>query len=244
MSNLDVEQCSLLDGRLQVAACSHVGRRDTNEDAYRCAPRLGLVAVADGMGGHHAGDVAAWFALEALEGALASVEGYATVPAGSLDALWSAVHEANTRVFEAAYTNPNWVGMGTTLSALLFVVPQVALAHVGDSRVYRLRRLGELEQMTQDHAHDPPLIHMLKRAIGAWKYVEVDERLEDVHAEDRWLICSDGLTRALADWELQLGLNMSGAADAARWLVARALDRGACDNVTVVVVEVSATWGL
>ena len=244
MSNLDVEQCSLLDGRLQVAACSHIGRRDTNEDAYRCVPRLGLVALADGMGGHHAGEVAAWLALETLERVVASFEGYATVPVGSLDALWSAVHEANTRVFEAAYTNPDRMGMGTTLLALLFVVPQVALAHVGDSRVYRLRRLGELEQMTQDHAHEPPLLHVLTRAIGTWKQVEVDESLEDVHAEDRWLICSDGLTRVLADWELQLGLNVGGAADAARWLVARALDGGARDNVTVVVVDVSATWGV
>lgn len=242
MSDLVTEEWSMLDGCLQVAACSHIGLREINEDAYQCVPRVGLVAVADGMGGYEAGEVAARIALRTLESAMDPFEGYATTPEGHLDALWFALNEANTSVFEAARTKPEWRRMGTTLAALRFVTPKVALAHVGDSRVYRLPRDGELKQMTVDHAQQPPLrTNVLTRAIGVLDQVDVDARLEDVQAEDRWLICTDGLTNALVDWEIRVELNTGGAADAARALVSRAIVR-ARDNVTAVVVVVGPTW--
>ncbi len=244
MHTLAVEPWSSPDGCLQFATCSHIGRRDNNEDAHLCAPSLGLVAVADGMGAHLAGEVASQLGVAALRGALAHLEGHHPDSAGCLDALRSAVAAANASVWEAGKA-PEHEKLGTTLSALLFAWPMVAWAHVGDSRIYRMREGAALEQLTTDHSLPPPKSNVLTRALGGHEATTIDAQDEVVHAGDRYLICSDGLTKAVRDADIAAALSHKWSpVEAAHWLVLHALYLGARDNVTVAVVHVGPSWGV
>jgi serine/threonine protein phosphatase PrpC len=244
MSNLRVEVWSSPDLCLRFATCSHVGRRDNNEDASLCAPSLGLLAVADGMGAHRAGELASLTAVVALREALmAHLMGRAPDAVECLDALHSAATAANTRVWVAG-RRPEYKDMGTTLSALLFAWPMVAWAHCGDTRIYRMPQGAALEQLTTDHSHPPPKSNVLTRAIGGSATTAIDTGEEIVHSEDRYLICSDGLTKAVPDQDIAAALSTWSPPEAARWLVLHALDLGARDNVTVALVHVGQGWGV
>jgi protein phosphatase len=229
--------------RLDWAAASDTGRvRANNQDA--AVAEDGLFAVADGMGGHAAGEVASRVAVEALR-----------THAG--DGLEQAVRLANQAVLDRAAADPALRGMGTTMCAIALLdaePPQVVVANVGDSRAY-LFRDGELQQITQDHnlvaeleregriTHEEALVHpqrnIITRVLGNDPDVEVDEFPIDVFRGDRFLICSDGLFNEVEDRDIAAVLARRDEPQAtADDLVRLANTGGGRDNVTVVVVDV------
>jgi protein phosphatase len=238
--------------RLNAAGASDVGRRRRmNEDAYSLVPEDGLFLVADGMGGHSAGHVASELAArEVLRtvGDPSHAEGRTPT-----DRLRGAVGSANDAILSASKTRDEWTGMGTTLVALLAVGDRAALAHVGDSRAYLVRR-GRVRQLTDDHslvgelqrrgeltpdaAREHPHRHVLTRALGVRRGVEADLAELTLAADDVFVLCTDGLTTHVRDEEL--AEIVSGEGDpqvAAKALVDLANERGGEDNVTVVVLR-------
>jgi protein phosphatase len=237
--------------RLRAAAATDVGmRRCANEDRYALAPELGLFLVADGMGGHSAGQVASQLA---ADGALEAVEALAGGSAGMTEKLRQAVEIANRRVYITAMAKPELSGMGTTLVAILAARDRVALAHVGDSRAYLVRR-GRIRCLTDDHSLVGELLrrrqideqaalrhphrHVLTRAVGVRRAVQPDLAEVTPLAGDGFLMCSDGLTAHVGDEEIAelvaAGRDPQEVCDA---LVARANERGGEDNITVVLVR-------
>jgi len=228
------------------AVVTNVGLvRSNNEDAYLVAPPL--FAVADGMGGHRAGEVASAEAIETL----AAQAGHDT------DSLVAAVHAANEAVYSRASDNPALSGMGTTITAMLSTGGSVQIVHVGDSRAYLLRE-GRLRRLTQDHTvvdrlaregkispadvEHHPQRSVLERALGVAPDVDLDVQLIDIHPGDRLLLCTDGLTSMLEDDEIRsVLLNEREPAAAAQHLVDEALEAGGKDNVTALVVDVPRT---
>jgi protein phosphatase len=228
-----------------VGAATDVGQvRDHNEDGYLFDDDLGLIAVADGMGGHRGGEIASATALEALHTALS----------GS-DAIREAVGVANNSVYERSKTDEGLRGMGTTLTAGVFDRHgTLTIGHVGDSRAY-LFRDGELTRITTDHslveelmeagelteeeAERDPRRSMITRAIGLESGVEVDVYPVELEAGDRVLLCSDGLTGMLREAEIAALLGEEDDPDrAAQRLVEEANAAGGVDNITVLVVDV------
>jgi protein phosphatase len=249
---------------IQAAAVSDVGRvRKTNEDAVVCDASVRLFAVADGMGGHEAGEVASQLAIEAIDGFIrrSAADTDFSWPYGldrtlSFDGnrLRTAIHLANRRVFRAAESNDDYSGMGTTIVGALVNGSKVAVGHVGDSRLYILRDDG-IEQLTQDDswaatilAHDPkvkpadiarhPMRNVLTNVLGAREHVDVHLAERDLEAGDLLLLCSDGLHGVLDSDVLRDILRAHPSVDdAAHELVETALDRGSHDNVTALVVR-------
>lgn len=236
------------------AAASDVGRlRARNEDALRIVFAPPCAVLADGMGGHRGGDVAARLAVDVVAEHLA-------VAAGSADEevcvlLGEAVAAANKVIFEHAQIDPGLAGMGATVVAVRLFGERMCCAHVGDSRLY-LFRGGELELLTRDHtmlqelvdagmitaeqARAAPFRGMLTRALGALPELDADVFCRPVHAGDVLLLCSDGLTDMLGDDEIAAVL--SGGGDVDEWaaeLVAFANARGGRDNITVVLAQAS-----
>ena len=233
--------------RLAWGGATDQGRiRANNQDAMYADS--GLFVVADGMGGHQGGEVAANLAVRTV--AQADPEGLAQ--------LRDAITEANRVVHETAIEQPELHGMGTTLTTLAVSreteSPQFVLLNVGDSRIYR-HRDGQLEQLTEDHSYVAELVrrgeideeaaavhpyrNMLTRAIGVHAEVEIDEWVLDPVAGDRFMLCSDGLTNELDDSEIaeQLALKQDPSATA-KALVGLANDHGGRDNSTVLIVDV------
>ena len=229
------------------AGLSDTGRkRRQNEDAYVCEPPL--FAIADGMGGAQAGEVASGLAAAAFEEGAAAIHGE--------DGVATLVRAANARIFERAVHDPTVAGMGTT--ATVAVVDEsagtVTLAHVGDSRAYRYRG-GALEQLTTDHSlvgelvrsgrftEDEAAVHphrsVITRALGTDADVEVDTLTVEVAPGDLVLLCSDGLSAMVRDEEIARVLEATGAAprEAGEALIAAANAAGGEDNVTVVLFE-------
>jgi PPM family protein phosphatase len=249
--------------RLFAWADTSVGRvRDHNEDAYLVDSSRALFAVADGMGGHAAGEVASKLALESVlevvsnaDDSLARLEQSPTDKQAAREVqrlLEDAVLTACGVVHEAGQTDPARRGMGTTLDVLLVVASQAFVAHVGDSRVYLVRG-DKSHQLTQDHNLGNELLkrgkmtaeqvaqvkqrNALIRAIGVNASVEVDTLRLDVLAGDRFLLCSDGLHAYLQKDEL-VSVLAGDAEHAAPRLVALANQRGGHDNITALVVSI------
>jgi serine/threonine protein phosphatase PrpC len=225
-------------------------RRARNEDALLLLPEHGVFAVADGMGGYKGGQVASSLAIESLKHAFeahelgrAAVEG---TPARALEVA-SAIERVNEAVFRAARSEPELREMGTTLVALRFVPNKQRLyvGHVGDSRCYRLRN-RELCQLTTDHAMrelglSGPRANDLFQAIGIDRDVAVDVVVDKPLPGDVYLLCSDGLSKMLADDEIRDLLLAEDDPEAAVYgLIEQANDAGGRDNVTVVLAKVSA----
>lgn len=232
--------------RLVVGAATDVGRvREGNEDAYLVDDTIGLVAVADGMGGHRGGEVASATAIEALRAAI-----------GAGRPLREAVEDANRAVFDKAQTDDSLRGMGTTITAATLAAGGTLLiGHVGDSRAYLLRD-GELRQITTDHSlveelvrdgrltPDEAAVHpqrsIITRALGIDASVEVDVYPVELRAHDVLLFCSDGLTGMLQPDLIAAELRREDdPARAATKLVDAANASGGEDNITVVVVAVT-----
>jgi protein phosphatase len=231
--------------KLLTTALTDVGRvRGANEDAFVIDDAAGLLAVADGMGGHQAGEVASATAIAALRTGLDDGR--------KLD---EAIVDANTAVVERASGDPALRGMGTTLTAAVFGDDQVlVIGHVGDSRAYLLRD-SDLEQLTEDHsvvaeliaagqlteaeAEIDPRRAMITRALGIDVDVEVDVITVDLAVGDRVLLCSDGLTTMLRDDAIAEVLRTeTDRARAAHELVEAANEAGGADNITVLLIDV------
>jgi protein phosphatase len=234
---------------------SDVGRcRESNEDNYLCEPSLGLYAVADGMGGHAAGEIASQLAVDALIETIAG-NGAGRHEFEATERLREAVTEANRRICESIETHDEQRGMGTTVVVMLAQNDQAFIGHVGDSRAY-LFRDGELSRLTVDHswvseqvraglltddaAKHHPMRNIVTRALGSRAQVLVDLQENQMRPGDLYLLCSDGLNAMLGDDEIRDTLN-SRADDpegACRALVDAANARGGEDNTTVVIVRV------
>jgi PPM family protein phosphatase len=236
--------------RIVAAGGTDVGRvRDGNEDAYLVADSV--FAVADGMGGHLAGEIASAKALEpvgALDGKV-----YADA-ADAVTALRDAVVEANATVSQLAEDEPLYRGMGTTLTAVMVEGRRLHIAHVGDSRAYLLRD-GQFNQLTDDHtlvqhlidegqitkeeAASHPQRSIITRAIGVARDVDVDSMTLDLEPGDQILLCSDGLTGVVSDEDIRDALKRDE--DDEDTIVASLLDKanagGGPDNITVVLLR-------
>ena len=229
---------------LRWGSATDTGRvRDLNEDSLLVTDRL--FAVADGMGGHAAGEVASLIAVETLRAA----------DGDSREAVVDAVRQANAAVFARSESDAATRGMGTTLSVVALIGDEaIVVANVGDSRVYRLQQ-GELEQLSEDHSLVQDLVregrisaaearvhpnrNVVTRTIGNDPAVEVDWWEIDPVAGDRYLICSDGLTDEIEDHAIARVLHTVHDPDeAARTLVDLANRAGGRDNITVVIVDV------
>jgi len=243
--------------RIEAAGATHPGRRrPRNEDAFGVLLELGLFMVADGVAQKAAGDVAAVMAVDLVSGFLRGDE---TWPEGVLSdrddpraTLVAAVMLANERIHRAGQRRPDHRGMATTLAAVQVDGDQVAVVHVGDSRVYRLRA-GQLEALTVDHTfanaliaegtpeHDAlalPNAPMLVRALGSKERVEVTARVEAPAPGDVLLLCTDGLHGVVPAAEIAAVLVETPCPrTAATALVTRANEHGGPDNVTVVVLR-------
>ncbi|MGB4592185.1 MAG: Stp1/IreP family PP2C-type Ser/Thr phosphatase [Coriobacteriia bacterium] len=235
-------------GALWYAGASDVGLvRSGNEDAYLIEPPL--FAVADGLGGHQAGEVASQLAIEVL---------YGNAPKhADSKALGRAVRAANAAVIEAAAQGRGRTGMGTTITAAMVDGRHIALAHVGDSRAYLLN-VGQLVQLSQDHsmvadmvrsgsltaegARVHPSRSVITRALGSDPNMVADVFDVDATPGDRLLLCSDGLTSMVTDDAIETILQTAPSPEAAvARLLSAANDAGGQDNITVVVVDIEGT---
>lgn len=233
---------------LRFAAGSHKGMiREGNEDSGYAGPRL--LAIADGMGGQAAGEVASSEVISTLVTLDDDVPG-----SDILTSLGTAVQRANDQLRAMVEEDPQLEGMGTTLTALLWTGQRLGLVHVGDSRAYLLRD-GVLTQITQDHtwvqrlvdegriteeeATTHPQRSLLMRALGSGDHVEPDLSIREVRAGDRYLICSDGLSGVVSHQTLEETLaSYQGPQETVQELIQLALRGGGPDNITVIVADV------
>ena len=236
---------------LKSAAGTNVGLvRPQNEDSYHCDHPL--YVVADGLGGHAAGEVASKMVVDRLR-EVAVADG-ATADEAQQQ-LAEAVRDANRRIHTSATEDAQHAGMGTTVTAAVAVGDRLCFAHVGDSRAY-LYRDGELEHITEDHtpvqravragvispeeALRHPSRHVLAQAVGLDIDVEVDSPTLDLKVGDRILFCSDGLTDPVPDPTLKRLLGtFETPQEAVDGLIKAALNGGGPDNVTLIVIDVS-----
>lgn len=243
---------------------THAGRvRKNNEDAVSCDADLGLFLVADGMGGHNAGEVASAMAVDAIRGFLIrSKPGddftwpYGIDPTLSFlgNRLSTAIKLANRRVFKAGESHDSYTGLGTTVVAMAVEDDQCAFSGVGDSRLY-VWAGGRLEQLTRDDswvatvlARTPaideasmashPMRHVLTNVIGAREPIDMEIHERTLHGGERFLLCSDGLHGVLDDAQLERVLASSATPAAmAETLLEQALDKSGGDNVSALVVS-------
>jgi protein phosphatase len=238
--------------RVRASGLSDVGRsRNHNEDFFEIAADGRLCVVADGMGGHGHGDLASRIAVDAIRGC---VESGSSEPSSGL--LQQAIHRAHEMLLERVESDEDLLGMGTTAVVMLLEDSKAVVAHVGDSRAYRLRG-GELEQLTEDHswvneqvragflsqdqARSHPLKNVVTRALGGDSEIQVDVVDLETEPEDLYLLCTDGLTTMLRDEEIRDHLSEYGERsleEVCRGLVGEANERGGLDNITVIVLAI------
>ncbi len=237
---------------LRYVAHSEIGLiRKNNQDSGFASPHL--LVVADGMGGAAAGDLASAVAIDTVRHVNPATEGERM-----LEVLGRAVNEANDRIAGLVNSNPALDGMGTTLTGALFDGSELGLAHIGDSRAYRLRD-DALERLTHDHswvqslvddgkiseaeAANHPHRSLLLKVLNGQPANDPDLRLVPVAAGDRLLFCSDGLCGLVDDDEIGAALRLPTLEAALERLVSEALDEGGIDNITVIVADVVANDG-
>lgn len=226
--------------------------RTVNQDDYYIDPDGRFFIVADGMGGHAGGQEASQLATEAIQ---AYLEEHWKSGVASKELLEQAIYEANQAILQDQLSHPERSDMGTTAVVVMFRNDQPWFAHVGDSRLYRLRE-PKLDQITEDHtwvaramkagditpeqARMHPWRHVLSQCLGRKDLQQVDVQSMDVQAGDRLLLCTDGLTEELSDDLItsHLQSKLSNAQVAAN-LIEAAKEKGGRDNITVVIVEVN-----
>ena len=246
---------------VRASGWTSVGRvREINEDRFAALPEIGLFMVADGMGGHAAGEVAAQMAVDMVTDFVAqhlALHPGAGTPAGPdpTGIMVTAVDRAHLRIQSASEEDESCAGMGTTFAGLLIRRRKAHIVHAGDSRVYRLRH-GAMEQLTEDHSLDNELRRRgfpdsvilsipkrgaLVRSLGGPRPLLVETRVEDVLEGDLFLLCTDGVCRVLSDGEIERVLldheDLGAAVDE---LIARADLRGGPDNATAVLARVDS----
>jgi protein phosphatase len=251
------------DGKLEIVGVTDVGRkRSHNEDAIGSDPEHGLAVLADGMGGYQAGEVASAIAVDTILAEVRArlknvspeeVDDDTGFSRGTL-LFKAAIEKANRLIYRAAHSKPECEGMGTTVVAIGFFENRITVAHVGDSRLYRLRE-GHFEQVTSDHSLLQELIdkgfytpeearkslnkNLVTRAIGVEDEVAPDFQEEFVKPGDIYLLCSDGLTDLVEDDEIAAILDSKGddLQQAGRALVEKANEYGGEDNISVILAR-------
>lgn len=241
------------------AGCSERGPRSINQDFFAIEPDLGLLVVADGMGGHRAGEVASQMAVETLVAFVgATVQRsdqtwpfpYDPEQSTAANRLIAGMRLANRRVHDEGANDIQFAGMGTTIVAALVDGDRIVIAHVGDSRAY-LMRGGRLDAMTRDHtwiaamlvaepttrAEDHPMRHVLTNGIGMRDDVTPAVTEQGIEPGDCWLLCSDGVHGYATDETLVTALQLSSPEAAAARVVQAALDVGGSDNATAIVLR-------
>jgi serine/threonine protein phosphatase PrpC len=236
--------------------------RPTNEDCFAVREDLGLCVIADGMGGHNAGEVASRLAVDAVVETCASMPeswpfGYDESLSADGNLLRTAIHRANVSILETAITSDRYTGMGTTLVAARVADGRLAVAHAGDSRLYLLAE-GRLRQVTHDDswmatvlAHDPgadptvlmhhPMRNALTNVVGAGTRTDVHVVEEPIAAGNLLLLTTDGVHGVMDDEQLERLMVDEGDLQAiAANIIAAALARGSRDNCTVIVARVVA----
>lgn len=233
--------------------------RQNNEDVWGELPSIGFFALADGMGGHQAGEVAAHEAVDGLSRILKkkiSSKSDSLTISDIKDLLRRAIRHVNLLVFRLGREQPDLRGMGTTLCCLLYRSTDLVFAHVGDSRIYRLRQ-RKLEQLTKDHSLLRELVdqgqiseqqatdflykNIITKAIGTEPKIEPTIGTSDLIEGDVYLMCSDGLSDLLSTNEIEnILVDFSDIEEAARKLVSAANEKGGRDNITVVITKVHA----
>lgn len=253
-----------LKGKVRLVAATDNGRvREHNEDMIAVDHDIGLLVVADGMGGYNAGEVASGIAVktivnlvqESVEREDLRVNDPETGMSRSSIILRDAIHRANKIIYQTAKTQPQCEGMGTTVVSALFFDNRVAVAHVGDSRLYRLRH-DKFEQVTMDHSLLQELVdrgfysaeeaqraankNYVTRALGVEPSVEVEMQEEEVHKGDFYVLCSDGLSDMVEDDDIHLTISTFGANldTVAKQLIQLSNDNGGRDNISVVMAHV------
>jgi serine/threonine protein phosphatase PrpC len=247
---------------LTVGSRTDVGPRKMNQDHHGWWPELGLFVVADGMGGHNAGEVASHLAVETIRAFIEEtvVATDFTWPFGleakhsiELNRLSTAVRLANRKIYNEGSNSLELSGMGTTVVAALIAGDRISIVSVGDSRMYRFRQ-GSLEQLTKDDTWlasvlgekqaedaDPqhPLRHVLTSVVGTKDDVKPGAREETLESGDRFLLCSDGVHGKLDSAALtSLMKGAKSADDGASQIVHEAITRGTSDNSTALVINV------
>lgn len=234
--------------------------RDNNEDVYLQLTKHNFFALADGMGGHKAGEVAAQETVVFLSSCIDKMfKLHQEFPLKVRDIqtnLSLFIEHSNTRIYQLGKENASMRGMGTTLCSLLFYDNKLIRAHVGDSRIYRFRR-NSLKQLTYDHTLQNKLIqqgklheaiekgirykNVLTRAIGAYKSLTPDIGLSSVKKGDLYLMCSDGLSDYVTDEEISCILDAElSLKDKVLELIKRAKIKKSSDNITVLLTEVES----
>jgi protein phosphatase len=253
-----------LSGALEIASCTDPGMvRAHNEDSIASDGEKGLVVLADGMGGYNAGEVASGMAttviITELQQLLEKRTPYETDAASGQLIAHQLLHEqiakANTSIYQAAQSQPQYAGMGTTLVVALFYDNRMTVAHIGDSRLYRMRG-DELRQITKDHsllqeqidsgvltpqqARQSQNKNLVTRALGIDPSVEPEIHDHEIQAGDIYLLCSDGLCDMVSDEDIGLALHTlsSNLKLCAQHLVQTANDNGGRDNISVILVRV------
>jgi PPM family protein phosphatase len=251
-------------GKFRCVGVTDTGKvREHNEDTFGTDADIGLVALADGMGGYKAGEVASGITVRTVMGLIKEAVEREDLTQRDEDSglsrsgilLRDAIQRANKIIHQTAKTQPNCEGMGTTVVAGLFFDDKITIAHVGDSRLYRMRH-GKLEQITQDHSLLQELVargfytpeeaqratakNYVTRALGVEPTVEVDISELPVQVDDLYLLCSDGLSDMVEDDDIQLTISTFGAnlETLAKQLVLLSNDNGGRDNVSIVLVRV------
>jgi protein phosphatase len=248
---------------LEVTALTDVGSvRQYNEDSLAIDAGRGIVAIADGMGGHRAGEVASRMAADVLLTGLARAADRFrphAQPSGPALAVTECIKRANRTIYEAGRADARYRGMGTTLALAVFFDDEVTLAHVGDSRVYRVRG-GRLTLLTRDdsllrdqvdlgvisaaEAHQSHNRSLVTRALGVYESVSPHVQQDAARPGDLYLVCSDGLNDLVPDDDIELILTELDAnlPLAAQVLVQAAKDNGGLDNVSVILARVRAPF--
>ena len=259
-----------LQEKIAILGMTDTGKvRQKNEDTIGYDSALGLVVLADGMGGHRGGEVASSITVDVIIDNIQHQLPKTT--AGKVDpesgfalesiCLRDAVESANIQVFEKAEANPEHKGMGTTVVALLFHNSTLSLAHIGDSRCYRLRNY-KLEQITKDHSLLQELIdrgfytpeearksmnrNLVTRALGIDSAVSVDLLEDVVLKKDIYLLCSDGLTDLVEDDDICLTITKfsDNLEEAAKQLITKANQKGGKDNISAMLCRVDEDFSI
>jgi len=257
-----------LRGKIEIAQLTDTGRiREHNEDAIGSNPDIGLMVLADGMGGYNAGEVASGIAVQivtdlASEAAtreeLTNVDAHSGLMRQSI-ILRDAVFRSNKIIYQTAQSQTHCEGMGTTIVACMFYDNKVSVAHVGDSRAYRLRN-SVLEQITLDHSLLQELVdrgfysqeeaqrstnrNYVTRALGVEPTVEVEVQEYDVSPGDIYLLCSDGLPDMVEDDDIHLTISTfnDSLEVVGQQLIDLANDHGGRDNVSVMLAQVKEAF--
>jgi len=253
-----------LSGKIDFDEITDTGRvREHNEDAIGSDPELGLMVLADGMGGYNAGEVASEIAVKtvrdmATEGANREnrdeIDPHSGLMRQSI-VLRDAIYRANKIIFQTAQSKTDCEGMGTTIVACMFFDNKISIAHVGDSRAYRMRD-GNLEQMSLDHSLLQELVdrgfyseeeaqrstnrNYVTRALGVEPTVEVEVHEYSVLPDDVYLLCSDGLSDMVEDEDIHLTISTFNASldVVGKQLIELANDHGGRDNISVMLAQV------